>query len=813
MISELPKIPVPQIPDDTSVPIEVKQKVQEKVTLNDLPPPGAILQRQLTDKEILALKAFGSDTLKFLNEVSKDILPGIGEARAAEYTKQEVQALKQAVEDRDVPGTIVHGIGVPIMSAGTLPYWLGGGVIGGAAAFLMRDIIGKGYRNMTSKFRMQEPARGATQRTDIPEEVLEQPGQKVANQRADVAIRQKDVPIKITEKFNFGETATPVRTKYSTTSSEFLGSRSFDVIAKENFTGMNNNQIQNRIINLIRTGKINREEIFDAGILKLDENFKPIGGALSSVPKEIAGTIQKQDILKMLKNAPSQRLKITRYGSPEFNSDFFDLYASTDIMNANLRGSLNEKIFQTTNTADRAAFRNVEQILADLQKSYDRTATNRAVVANFANERKLNALRDIIPALSVGDQQIMRSFISNIEKMRKYVSPSKGEFAGPARHSSATTKGGDNYYETVISLNESIPGNASKGKYTNTGHFPEVNPVVHYRGKTRYNQKGEPIIALDEIQSDTIQPFYDQGGAAVRKAMNNPYGKSLVESLIKKRLLQLVDDQKPLLAKMRKQSLTSDEMKKLNELDREQALYKKYFQKSELMSDEAMQKIFRSVGEAAKKNPDYYPYLKSYYELALRSAVNDAIIKGKRGVTVVPVGNKTHHQKDKGHYLYYGDEKGLKTKGLAQDALPAPGKKGGGDAIYPATLKKIAKQFKQDYGIDLVVRKQKIFNTSIPADGTYAIRNPNGTIMASFKKKANRDYVLNKMNANRSASDRLSADLLSKEDINVEEAFQAIVLEIPENAAKLLRKKKMRSYKTGGLVAIEPKREYFASVF
>jgi hypothetical protein len=31
--------------------------------------------------------------------------------------------------------------------------------------------------------------------------------------------------------------------------------------------------------------------------------------------------------------------------------------------------------------------------------------------------------------------------------------------------------------------------------------------------------------------------------------------------------------------------------------------------------------------------------------------------------------------------------------------------------------------------------------------------------------------------------------------------------------AKILRKKKMRSYKTGGLVAIEPKREYFAPIF
>ena len=84
--------------------------------------------------------------------------------------------------------------------------------------------------------------------------------------------------------------------------------------------------------------------------------------------------------------------------------------------------------------------------------------------------------------------------------------------------------------------------------------------------------------------------------------------------------------------------------------------------------------------------------------------------------------------------------------------------------------------------------------------------------MARFKTKANRDYVLNKLNANRSASDRLSGTPLD-DQYDFQEAFTGIVLEIPENAAKMLKKKKMRSYKTGGLVAIEPKREYFASVF
>ena len=155
MIDQLPKIP-----DDGYIPPKQGvEQVADQITLNDLPPPGAILQRKLTEREIIALKGFGNDGLKLLNEIAKDMLPGIGEARAMQYADDEIRLFNQAVEERDVPGTIVHGIGVPLMSAGTLPYWLGGAAIGGTAAFLMRDVIGKGYRRFTSRFRkpLEEP--------------------------------------------------------------------------------------------------------------------------------------------------------------------------------------------------------------------------------------------------------------------------------------------------------------------------------------------------------------------------------------------------------------------------------------------------------------------------------------------------------------------------------------------------------------------------------------------------------------------------------------------------------------------------------
>tara|TARA_X000001388_G_scaffold17992_1_gene11228 strand:- start:559 stop:3000 length:2442 start_codon:yes stop_codon:yes gene_type:complete len=813
MIDQLPKIP------DDDTPVEVIQKTQEKVTLNDLPPPGAILQRPLTDREVLALKAFGSDTLNFLNEISKDMLPGIGEARAVEYTNQEVEALKKAVEDRDVPGTIVHGVGVPIMSAGTLPYWLGGGIIGGAAAFVMRDIIGKGYRNMTRKFRAPETARGAEAPSAEVVEAAQVQGKKEADRKANVTLSQKDVPIKITERYNYGETGTPNRFGLAETVSEFQGSRAFDEISQLNFKNTPSEQIVGTIIGKIRQGKINKDELFDAGILKLDAKMKPIGGALYDLLQIKGATVSKQDILKMLKDSPSNRLKVKHYGSQDFNkSEFFDLYASTDIMAANLRGNLNETIFKTTNTADRTTLRNVEQTIADLQSAYDRTAMNGSVIANFASNRKLNSLRDIIPSLSVGDQQIMRAFISNLEKMRKYVSPQKGGFKGSAKHESVgSTKGGDNYRETVIHLDENIPRNQS-GKYVNPGHFPEVNPVVFTLKKTRYNQKGDPILFAEEIQSDPIQKFFGEGQGDLRKLISNPYGKSLVETFIKRRMKDASDQQKPLINKVKREPLTKAEMKLLNDLDAEKALYRKFFQRSEILDESGLQQLSTIMKKNIGEQPDYFPYLNQYYKLAIREMIDDAIRTGKKGISILPTttykGKSTHHKKDAGHYLYYGDEKGLKTKAFDQAQLPGPGtRKKAGDAIYIETMKKIAKEIEQDYGLKLPISKQKIYSNTFKGDGPYAIRNPNGSIMATFKKKTNRDYVLNKLNSKRSSSDKLQADLLAKEDFTTDEMFTSIVMEIPENAAKILNKKKMRSYATGGLVAIVPKREYFAPIF
>ena len=88
---------IPTIPEDeTEVGIQtVKQ--EKPVTLGDLPPPGELFQRKITDREITALKQLGPLSLNLLNEVAKDIMPVWGEARAMDYTAQEVEGFKKGV--------------------------------------------------------------------------------------------------------------------------------------------------------------------------------------------------------------------------------------------------------------------------------------------------------------------------------------------------------------------------------------------------------------------------------------------------------------------------------------------------------------------------------------------------------------------------------------------------------------------------------------------------------------------------------------------------------------------------------------------
>ena len=924
-IDQLPfdvKIPTNE-PESTGIDQLDTETVEEEVTWRDLPPPGALLMRAPSEREKTAMKNFGQGLIDFQEQMSLDLIPGLGEVRMQNYTNEEIDLFKQAVKREDYPAATVHGIGTPIMAAGMLPWWFG--VPGKWASRL--------YRSATAPFRKKASSyleqgnqligSGGTQNYRRFTEVINTPRMRVAYEqwlkglpeyrrvaetrmvqrnleefqllaperinlleiegRANAAIArdmphaspaqvQKEwqreikeqkmkhhasvidktqmlesgsLPTRISEKFTSGESLTPIRTGTAATTSEFLGSQAYDVIAAESFKQMPVKNMTEYLAGMVRSGKVKKEELFDSGLLKLDANNKVVGGTLfdlsSNTPNMVIG---KQDILKILNESPGQNLKIKTYKNAKVSpGEYYDLYATTTMMGNTVDNFLQKAIFATKNTGARSKLRQVQKDIKSLDKSMYHTANDlKFDNSNFGNEFFLpmvERMNNILPSLDSGTQQVLRAYIENAKKINnmanKFGVTKKGHIeafkASGGTHGgfegAHSLPGGFNYQEKVIYLDEAIPFNTKKGRERFQSHFPVDNPIVHIRSKTRYDRAGNEITAIEEIQSDLIQPFWDAGGKTKREAMTSPFGTALTEAHVRRRLNEINAQMEPLLPKNLKKevapgnwverSITDKELKHLQKLDAEKAELRKFLHKQDVQIEGAANTAIRaSTGEKV----NFFPYLRrtggvpGYDMLAIKTMVDDAIRSGQKGVTIIPagVGNRSS---DAGMHLFYGDQRGTKIKGLKQKALPGGKKKKvSPDAIYIDGLKKVAKQIEKEHGIKLKVVQREIFNYD-PMK-LYAIENKSGNVVASFKTRQNRDFVLNKKNEMSPSGEGFTALNLGEgapgsPDLN-KAAFKSIVLEIPDSAAKTLSKKKMSTYRYGGLVAIEPKREYFAAV-
>ena len=582
------------------------------------------------------------------------------------------------------------------------------------------------------------------------------------------------VPTRISEKFTSGESLTPIRTGTAATTSEFLGSGAYDVIAAQNFKQMPVKNMTEYLAGMVRSGKVKKEELFDSGLIKLDANNKVVGGTLfdlsSNTPNMVIG---KQDILKILNEAPGQNLKIKTYRSAKVEpSAYHDLYATTTMMGNTMDNFLQKAIFSTKNTAARGKLRQVQKDIKALDKSMFHTANDyKFDNSNFQDVHFLpmvERMNNILPSLDSGTQQVLRAYIENAKKIntmankfgvtkKGHVEAFKASGGTHGGHESNTLPGGFNYQEKVIYLDEAIPFNTQKGRLRHQTHFPQDNPIVHIRSKTRYDRAGNEITAIEEIQSDVLQPFWDAGGKGKREAMTSPFGTALTEAHVRRRLNEINKEMEPFLPKNLKKevapgqwvnrSITDKELKHLQKLDAEKAELRKFLTKQDVQIEGAASTAIKApTGEKV----DFFPYLRrtggvpGYDMLAIKTMVDDAIRSGQRGITIIPagVGNRSS---DAGMYLFYGDARGTKIKGLTQKALPGGKKKKvSPDAIYIDGLKKVAKQIEKEHGIKLKVVQREIFNYD-PMK-LYAIENKSGQVVSSFKTRQNRDFVLAKKN-------------------------------------------------------------------
>ena len=693
-----------------------------------------------------------------------------------------------------------------------------------------------------------------------PNEILAETRAMVKDHKVQHQVAVKDkttmlesgsVPTKISEKFTLGESANPIRTGAQTNVSEFLGSEAYDVIAAQNFKQMPVKNMGEYLAGMVRSGKLKKEELFDSGLLKLDPNNKVIGGTLynlnASTPNML---ISKQDILKILKEQPSQKLKVQTYQqSTVAPTAYFDLYASASMMGNTIDSALQKAIFLTKNTAARSKLRAVQKDVQALEKSMYHTANDLNFENSmFANEfflPSMERMTALMPKLDEGTQQVLRAYMENTKKINKMANAPNVTKSGSLQpiltkhrdyhkaHGSGgfSMDGGFNYKEKIIYLDEAIPFNTSSGRARFVTHFPQDNPIVFTRSKTRYNRKGQEIEVIEEIQSDTIQPFWgDSGSKAKRAAMVSPYGSQLTEAYARRRLKEINAQMEPFLPKNLKtqiepgqwieRSMTASELKNLKALDAEKAEIRTLLHKQDAqMTVDSNLAVRHSREMTQPAKVDFFPYTRrtggvaGYDMLAIKAMIDDAVRTGKSGISIAPAG--IHGRSNEaGMHIYYGDVKGTKKGGLDEKSLKKLGKKTAPDAEGIVAIKKIAKQLEKEHGIKLKVSQQPIFNYD-PLK-LYAIENKSGNIVASFKTRQNRDFVLNKKNEGSPSGDGFTALNLAEgapgsKDLN-KPFFKSIVLEWSEDQAKQLSKKKMSTYREGGLVAIAPKREYFAAV-
>jgi len=639
-----------------------------------------------------------------------------------------------------------------------------------------------------------------------------------------------------------GESANPARTGAQQNVSEFLGSEAYDVIAAQNFKQMPVKNMGEYLAGLVRSGKLKKEEMFDTGLLKLDADNKVIGGTLfdlnASTPNML---ISKQDVLKILKEQPAQKLKVQTYRNTILEPTvFYDLYATTTMMGNTMDSALQKAIFKTKNTAARSKLRQVQKDVKALDKSMFLTANDLSFQnSNFIDihflpmMERMNAL---MPKLEEGTQQVLRAYMENAKKINKMATQPIAHPKGPIQPilpahqqypTSQSMAGGFNYTEKVIYLDEAIPFNLDKGRARYTGHFPQDNPIVHGRSKTRYNRQGKLIDVIEEIQSDTIQPFWDEGSKTKRAAMVSPYGTTITEAYARRELKEINKQMEPFLPKNLKKevapgqwverSITDSELNTLKKLDARKAEIRKLLTKRDVQATvDATSSIHAGVARGEGK-VDFFPYVRrtggvaGYDMLMLKAYIDDAIRTGKSGISIAPAGIASRSD-EAGMHMYYGDTKGTKRKALDEKSLKKLGKKKAPDAEGIVAIKKIAKQLEKEHGIKLQVNQQSIFNYDPSA--FYAIENKSGQIIASFKKRQNRDFVLNQKNEMSPSGEGFTALNLAEgapgsPDLN-KPFFKSIVLEWSEDQAKQLSKKKMSTYREGGLVAIEPKRGWFS---
>ncbi len=383
---------------------------------------------------------------------------------------------------------------------------------------------------------------------------------------------------------------------------------------------------------------VSKEELFDSNLAVFNEAGDLTGGLLYAA-KKFGLKLDANEVGAMLKLNPINRLKPIELGVNKAAQEAFDVAA-----------------------------KNARNVIRDLQVKYKGNMTTKQSLDDLQYYLKADegvpsrsALRDLNESLKsftnsglvpVDEKKALNKVIGEINNKVGPMQATKTRYGNETNY---TLQGGKDYRETIFTLPEDIPTNASlrsKG-----GHFTDeigdANNIYHIRYDTRFTPDGKKVFMINEIQSDVNQ--------------------SIAKSLTKAQQLSGEQRLNPFNADIELNLLVSQRGKMLKDLD--DAVARNEFGRVNAISSSMKDintklKRISSQRDYNSNQKDYFPMVEadSYGDHALKYLMQKAARENVDYVAVAPFDKVSFRQGYKaGNERFYGyaNGKGIGKKGKA----------------------------------------------------------------------------------------------------------------------------------------------------
>ena len=383
---------------------------------------------------------------------------------------------------------------------------------------------------------------------------------------------------------------------------------------------------------------VSKEELFDSNLAVFNEAGDLTGGLLYAA-KKFGLKLDANEVGAMLKLNPINRLKPIELGVNKSAQEAFDVAAK------NARNTVRD--LQVKYKDNDALKYELDQLQYYLKA--DEGVPSKSALRDLNESLKNFTNSGLVP---VDEKKALNKVIGEINNKVGPMQATKTKYGTETNY---TLQGGKDYRETIFTLPEDIPTNASlrnKG-----GHFTDVigdtNNIYHIRYDTRFTPDGKKVFMINEIQSDVNQ--------------------SIAKSLTKAQQLSGERRLNPFNADLELNLLVSQRGKMLKDLD--DAVANNEFGRVNAISASMKDintklKRISSRRDYDSNQKDYFPMVEadSYGDHAIKYLMQKAARENVDYVAVAPFDKVSFRQGYKaGNERFYGyaNGKGIGKKGKA----------------------------------------------------------------------------------------------------------------------------------------------------